>query len=246
MASTATSPSKSTSANLLQFTPFSSIVQPAFWHELTKLKIDVLKLSQDAVPILGSYSVGRSVLDRETGQEVALGCNLVVGGDAFAGPEGARWAVYFSELLKGTELTVGQPRPPPHSVTVRGALKNFNTIEDFKNVNKQELFNNTAKEMWAKAEETKDPSHLLDFLLITFADLKKYKYYYWFAFPAFAAVPPWEKVGELSLAQEVISTKGVSGFCIDRSRPADSLTLWTSWSQFTKHCTRRPRHHHNQ
>lgn len=38
-------------------------------------------------------------------------------------------------------------RPPPNSVTVRGILKNFNTIEEFKTVNKQEMFNNTSKEV---------------------------------------------------------------------------------------------------
>lgn len=69
---------------IVQFAPFSSLVQPAFWHALTDLKIDVLRLSDDAVPVTGSYSVGRSVKDRETGAEIALGCNLTVGGDSFA------------------------------------------------------------------------------------------------------------------------------------------------------------------
>ncbi|KAG8894439.1 Autophagy protein 7, partial [Tulasnella sp. 403] len=179
----------STAKPLLQFTPFSSVVQPAFWHELTKLKIDVLRLSQDSIPLYGSYSVGRAVVDRETGMEVALGCNLVVGGDAF---------------LKRDEI-----RPPPQSVTVRGTLKNFNTIEEFKTVNKQELFSTMTKEMWTKMEETGDPSHLSDFLLITFADLKKYKYYYWFAFPAFTTVPPWEKVGEWVPAQQTLSSSAL-------------------------------------
>ena len=42
--------------------------------------------------------------------------------------------------------------------------------------------------MWA----SEDVADINQFLLITFADLKKYKYYYWFAFPAFAAKPAWE------------------------------------------------------
>ena len=65
---------------VLQFAPLSSLVQPAFWHELTSLKIDVLRLSDDSVPVNGSYSLGKSIKDRETGKEIALGCNLTVGG----------------------------------------------------------------------------------------------------------------------------------------------------------------------
>lgn len=68
---------------VLQFAPFSSLVQPGFWHELTNLKIDVLRLSEDSVPVNASYSLGRSIKDRETGQEIPLGCNLSVAQDAF-------------------------------------------------------------------------------------------------------------------------------------------------------------------
>src|SRR5260221_2001076 len=48
--------------------------------------------------------------------------------------------------------------------------------------------------MWDAMKGPKaDPSEVLTrFLLITLADLKKYKFYYWFAFPAFAAQPLWE------------------------------------------------------
>lgn len=46
--------------------------------------------------------------------------------------------------------------------------------------------------MWNSIIEKKDHSKLTQFLLITFADLKKYQYYYWFAFPAFVAKPAWE------------------------------------------------------
>lgn len=68
---------------IVQFAPFSSLVEPSFWHALTNLKIDVLRLSDDAIDLTASYSAGKSVRDRETGQEIALGCNLTVGGEAF-------------------------------------------------------------------------------------------------------------------------------------------------------------------
>jgi ubiquitin-like modifier-activating enzyme ATG7 len=68
---------------IVQFAPFASLVQPSFWHELTNLKIDVLRLSDEAVPISATYSTGRSVKDRETGQEIPLGCNLTVGSESF-------------------------------------------------------------------------------------------------------------------------------------------------------------------
>ena len=61
---------------IIQFQPFSSIVQPSFWHALTNLKIDVLRLSDAAVPIQASYVHGRSVKDRETGKEIDLGSGL--------------------------------------------------------------------------------------------------------------------------------------------------------------------------
>jgi ubiquitin-like modifier-activating enzyme ATG7 len=46
--------------------------------------------------------------------------------------------------------------------------------------------------IWETAVTKRDPSALTKFLVITFADLKKYKFFYWFAFPAFVSKPPWE------------------------------------------------------
>jgi ubiquitin-like modifier-activating enzyme ATG7 len=68
---------------IVQFQPFSSLVQPSFWHSLTDLKIDVLRLSDDFLPVSGSYAPGRTIRDRETGQEIDLGCHLSLSGDAF-------------------------------------------------------------------------------------------------------------------------------------------------------------------
>jgi ubiquitin-like modifier-activating enzyme ATG7 len=67
----------------LQFTPFTSQVSPQLWHQLSKLKIDVLKLSQDSLPLDATYAAGRTTVDRETGKEIGLGCILNASGDGF-------------------------------------------------------------------------------------------------------------------------------------------------------------------
>ncbi|TFK37809.1 E1-like protein-activating [Crucibulum laeve] len=160
---------------IVQFTPFSSIIQPDFWHKLTNLKIDVLKLSDDALTVSGSYSTGRTVKDRESGQEIALGCTIALGDGAF------------------DEREFGVPQG---SVRANGTFKNYNTIEDFKAADKTSLFNQEAEKIWNQILTTRSTALLTHFLLITYADLKKYKYYYWFAFPAFVAKPAWELNGE--------------------------------------------------
>ncbi|KAH9007502.1 hypothetical protein EDB84DRAFT_1553886 [Lactarius hengduanensis] len=155
---------------VVQFAQFSSLVQPTFWHELSRVKLEVLRLSDDSVPLTATYSTGRTIKDRNTGQDVPLGCNISVGGES------------FSEDYS----------PPPNSITARGVLKNYNTIEEFKNADKRALFNKLSDEIWDSIIQNHDVAVLTRFLLITYADLKKYKFYYWFAFPAFAAQPLWE------------------------------------------------------
>ena len=66
-------------------------------------------------------------------------------------------------------------------------------------------------QIWEGITTTGDVNLLNKFLLITFADLKKYKYYYWFAFPAFVAKPSWT-IGDPGWqhAEEVLSRQAVS------------------------------------
>ena len=160
---------------IVQFAPLQSLVQPAFWHALTDLKIDVLRLSDDVLPVTATYTSGRAVKDRETGQEIALGCNLTLSGDAFT--KSPQYVfIYLGALLL---LTLYAPcRVPQNAVSAQGSFKNFNTIEDFKNADKTALFNHVADEIWKSIVEDKSTAQLTRFLLITFADLKKYKYYY--------------------------------------------------------------------
>lgn len=86
---------------IVKFQPFSSLVHPTLWHELTRLKLDVLHLSDASVPLTGSYTTGKTIKDRNTGNEVALGCNLSVGGEGFEGGFGARCVSLFMLSVGG-------------------------------------------------------------------------------------------------------------------------------------------------
>lgn len=94
-------------------------------------------------------------------------------------------------------------RPPAGAIPVQGVFKNFNTIEQFKSTEeKKALFDQVADSIYASFDQ--DEPDLHKFLLVTFADLKKYVYQYWFAFPALVSKPGWELEEALSeVTQEV-------------------------------------------
>lgn len=62
-----------TSTTPLQFTPLTSAPSPSFFHALTKHKLDVARLDDGVVPLVGRYTQGRLVKDREQqGAEVGI------------------------------------------------------------------------------------------------------------------------------------------------------------------------------
>lgn len=144
-------------ATILQFAPFSSAVDAGFWHKFTQLKLDVIHLSKDPIPVTGNY----------------------VNSDAAGLP--SRLSVEYDALESN--------QPVPHlSFRAVGTLINTNTVEEFRSYDKVELLKSAGASLWeALTSELalENPSLLSSFLMFTFADLKKYHYYYWFAFPAF-------------------------------------------------------------
>jgi ubiquitin-like modifier-activating enzyme ATG7 len=187
--------------DILPFSSFQSSIEPSFWSALTELKIDVLKLSDAAVDATGSYRPGQTITSRETGEQFGLGCLATFEGGSLRGATG-------------------------HGVPLRGSLRNFNTIEDFRKLDKQAHFDSAVaqvgsareasvgliclRKLWQRfLSEDLPVQDLNPFFVIAFADLKKYKYYYWFCFPAFVANPPWKLVQPFQPLQEVLSAEGV-------------------------------------
>ncbi|ORX34367.1 hypothetical protein BD324DRAFT_643368 [Kockovaella imperatae] len=161
---------------ILQFQPLSSQPSPAFWSALNNFKLEKLKLDDTRQPITAWLEEGREIADREAkGGEGLIGVDGSVGlGSAAFGEEGSH-----------------SFRPPLGSTSLKGVFKNFNTVEEFKATDpKKDLFNSIVDEMLDSFAT--DSPNLNPFLLVTFADLKKYVYHYWFAFPALVSKPAWE------------------------------------------------------
>ncbi len=135
----------------LKFQQFSSFVDFSFWHELTKRKLDEYRLSEEAVPLSGSFST------RGTSGQPAY---LRVDSDSFTKAAGVS--------------------------NCEGTLVNTNTIESFTGLDRKAIVERAAAQLsadLASGAAENDPSLLTRFAVITFADLKAYKFFYWFCFP---------------------------------------------------------------
>jgi len=70
---------------------------------------------------------------------------------------------------------------------VRGSLYNLNTVEKFRAVDREALVGAAAVQVWediCSGAAEHDPALLGRFVMVSFADLKKFSFFYWFAFPA--------------------------------------------------------------
>lgn len=87
------------------------------------------------------------------------------------------------EPAKNTKSTYG----------IQGILHNVNTIEDFKLLDKLALLKKWGGELQQSAQNGKLEQQ---FHFLSFSDLKKYRFYYWLAFPVLHS--PWEIVERLN------------------------------------------------
>jgi ubiquitin-like modifier-activating enzyme ATG7 len=80
-----------------------------------------------------------------------------------------------------------------------------NTIEAFKAEDKNAFIHRQGEALWAWIQSGafwRDPGYLSRFSVLLFGDLKKYVFYYWFAFPAFNVPPSIRVVRSVKLSEE--------------------------------------------
>ncbi|XP_071960528.1 ubiquitin-like modifier-activating enzyme ATG7 [Antedon mediterranea] len=169
---------------LLQFAPFSSALDTGFWHKLSENKLNLYRLDDKPKEITGYYY---------NGDPSGMPSRLCLEYDAFDKSNGI----------------------PPHCFPSNGTLFNTNTVDDFKNLDKKILLQDAAQQMWddiVSGRAISDPRLLSKFLLLTYADLKKYQYYYWFAFPAICQIEGARLIGQPVLLDQHWAESKVDSF----------------------------------
>ncbi|KAJ5852804.1 hypothetical protein N7534_005347 [Penicillium rubens] len=151
----------------MQYAPFASDIELPFYTSLASHKINHDKLDDSARPVLGLYEIRPS--DPE-----AASCRIQIHGNA----------------LTSSEAPAGYYR-------AEGMIKNVNTVEEYRNMDRPHLLHQAGQMIWDAIHDgtiLSCPSLLCSFVIVSFADLKKYKFHYWFAFPAIHSDPQWVPV----------------------------------------------------
>ncbi len=152
---------------MLKFATFTSDIELPFYTSLASHKINHDKLDDSARRLLGLYEIRSS-------DSPEASCRLQIHGNA----------------LINDAVPAGFCR-------AEGLIKNVNTIEEYRNLDKGAILSQAARTIWDAINDGtiySCPSLLACFTTICFADLKKYKFTYLFAFPALHSEPAWRLV----------------------------------------------------
>ncbi|GAA0162154.1 ubiquitin-protein ligase [Lithospermum erythrorhizon] len=157
---------------ILKFQPFQSVIDEGFWHRLSSLKLNKWGIDESPMPITGFFAPCSH-------QQVSNHLTLLT----------ESLPLDSTEISQAPDLSRGNRNKCP----VPGVLYNTNTLEGFKALDKQSLLKAEAGKIWENIHSGKaegNCSLLLRFVVVSFADLKNWKFHYWFAFPALVLDPP--------------------------------------------------------
>jgi ubiquitin-like modifier-activating enzyme ATG7 len=155
----------------MQYTPFASDIELPFYTALASLKINHDKLDDAARKLLGLYEIRLS-------DPPNASCRMQIHGNA----------------LTSDEVPAGYYR-------AEGMIKNVNTIEEYRNMDKTHMLQQAGQTIWDAINDGtifSCPSLLSSFIVLSYADLKRYKFHYWFAFPALHSDPSWSPLSAAS------------------------------------------------
>ncbi|XP_012257942.2 ubiquitin-like modifier-activating enzyme atg7 [Athalia rosae] len=151
--------------DLVRFTKLRSAMDPGFWAKLAELKLDKFKLDDEIkIPLWASYNLDNH--SDEKGHPLMFDCTS------------------FNEGLGTTSHRL--------AVACSGFLINTNTYEAFRGLQPENFIDQTSQLLLESIKDgsaLREPCRLAFFILLSFADLKRYRFHYWAAYPTFFNLP---------------------------------------------------------
>ncbi|XP_074603824.1 autophagy-related 7 isoform X2 [Brevipalpus obovatus] len=167
----------------LKYYPFESLVETSFWHTLSENKLNIYKLSDTEIPLQAFYRNDNSI-----------GLPPIV-------------SIEYESFM------IRESWDDANKFPVNGTLLIANTIEEFKSIDKTELSKRVGNEIWSAINspeaEHNLPSFLSRFILLAYADLKKYHFYYWFCFPSLCYPLKPLKCSELRFLKDILPENSI-------------------------------------
>ncbi|KAF2195627.1 autophagy-related protein 7 [Zopfia rhizophila CBS 207.26] len=153
----------------VKYATWSTDVEIQFYAALAHIKINHDKLDDSARKVLGLYDV-------RPGDHPSRSSRMQIHGNA---------------------LTTDDV--PANYFRAEGIIKNCNTIEDYKNLDRAAVLERAGRTIWEAVHDGsifECPSLLSSFTAICFANLKKYKFTFHFGYPAIHSDPVWKQVSQ--------------------------------------------------
>ncbi|TKA30446.1 hypothetical protein B0A50_02673 [Salinomyces thailandicus] len=173
----------------LQYSPWTSDVELAFYSALAKLKIDHDRLDSSARKVLGLYEINhKDTPERSTRMQIHASA---LTSDEYVSVRRTEQAT----KKQTNQSLVPLSRSPQGFYRAEGLIRNFNTLEEFRQVDKAAFIERAGRMVWDAINDGtiySCPSLLCSFSAICYADLKKYKFTYHFAYPCLHSDPQWK------------------------------------------------------
>lgn len=136
--------------------PLQSFIDTTFFQELSHIKLDITQLD-------------------------STGIDLYTKIDTLSTPRSSNSSHLF---LNKQSFDKKNWENVENGIPLAGKIFNFNAIDEFKKLDKIKFLEERTKDLWVEGEL--DINKCIGFSIISFADLKKYKFYYWVCTPCFS------------------------------------------------------------
>ncbi|KAI1710532.1 thiF family domain-containing protein [Ditylenchus destructor] len=152
--------------NRVLFIPFTTFIDPTFWSEVNKRKVNEWQLDESPKKIVGNFST--------CGRKQITTCTLNLSQDS---------------LSFGSQSDESVPQMPFGMSAMIGVLHLTNTRKQFlQELDRKAILRESAEKVWSTItsknnEWLESPSLLNYFYLTAWADIKQFTYYYWNCIP---------------------------------------------------------------